>query len=130
MCKDIYRFFCLKQKMQKEKEKVERKERNKPNSPPWGNVQLLTTPWYRGDLRDTGSIPESGRSLEEGTAIHSSTLAWRNPWTEEPGGLQFVGRKESDMTERQNTYYDKPKWNRMTKGAQHSMVQKPRQYWR
>ena len=29
--------------------------------------------------------------LEEGTAIHSSILAWRIPWTEEPGGLQFIG---------------------------------------
>ena len=29
--------------------------------------------------------------LEEGVATHSSTLAWRIPWTEEPGGLQFVG---------------------------------------
>ena len=26
--------------------------------------------------------------LEEGTATHSSILAWRTPWTEEPGGLQ------------------------------------------
>ena len=29
--------------------------------------------------------------LEEGMATHSSTLAWRIPWTEEPGGLQSVG---------------------------------------
>ena len=29
--------------------------------------------------------------LEEGMAIHSSILAWRNPWTEEPGRLQFTG---------------------------------------
>ena len=29
--------------------------------------------------------------LEEGTATHSSVLAWRIPWTEEPGGLQSVG---------------------------------------
>ena len=29
--------------------------------------------------------------LEKGMAIHSSILAWRIPWTEEPGGLQFVG---------------------------------------
>ena len=29
--------------------------------------------------------------LEEGTATHSSILAWKNLWTEEPGGLQFVG---------------------------------------
>ena len=29
--------------------------------------------------------------LEEGMATHSSFLAWRIPWTEEPGGLQSVG---------------------------------------
>ena len=29
--------------------------------------------------------------LEEGTAPHSNILAWRIPWTEEPGGLQSVG---------------------------------------
>ena len=28
--------------------------------------------------------------LEKGTAAHSSTLAWRIPWTEEPGGLQSI----------------------------------------
>ena len=35
-------------------------------------------------------------------ATHSSILAWRSPWTEEPGGLQSKGLscKESDMTER------------------------------
>ena len=34
--------------------------------------------------------------LEKGTATHSSILAWRIPWTEEPGGLQSMGHKESD----------------------------------
>ena len=29
--------------------------------------------------------------LEKGMAIHSSILAWRIPWTEEPSGLQFIG---------------------------------------
>ena len=29
--------------------------------------------------------------LEEEMATHSSVLAWRNPWTEEPGGLQSMG---------------------------------------
>ena len=28
--------------------------------------------------------------LEEGRVTHSSILAWRIPWTEEPGGLQFI----------------------------------------
>ena len=38
--------------------------------------------------------------LEKEMATHSSILAWRIPWTEELGGLQSMGRKESDMTER------------------------------
>ena len=29
--------------------------------------------------------------LEKGVATHSSTLAWKIPWTEEPGGLQSMG---------------------------------------
>ena len=29
--------------------------------------------------------------LEKGMATHSSILVWRNPWTGEPGGLQFFG---------------------------------------
>ena len=29
--------------------------------------------------------------LEKGIATHSSVLAWKTPWTEEPGGLQSVG---------------------------------------
>ena len=36
--------------------------------------------------------------LEKGVATHSSILAWRIPWTEEPGGLPW-GLKESDTTE-------------------------------
>ena len=40
---------------------------------------------------DTGSIPRSEDPLEEGMATHSSILAWRILWTEEPGGLQSMG---------------------------------------
>ena len=43
------------------------------------------------DEREVGSIPRLGRSLEEGTAIYSSILAWRIPWTEKPGGLLSIG---------------------------------------
>ena len=32
--------------------------------------------------------------LDEGTATHSSITAWRIPWTEEPGGLQFIGSQK------------------------------------
>ena len=37
--------------------------------------------------------------LEGGMAIHSSVLAWRIPWTEEPGGLQSMGLQRLDTTE-------------------------------
>ena len=36
--------------------------------------------------------------LEKEMATHSSILAWRIPWTEEPGGLQSMGSQKSDMT--------------------------------
>ena len=36
--------------------------------------------------------------LEKEMAIHSSILAWKIPWTEEPGGLQSMGPQESDTT--------------------------------
>ena len=38
-------------------------------------------------------------TLEKEMATHSSILAWEIPWTEEPGGLQSMGCKESDTTE-------------------------------
>ena len=38
--------------------------------------------------------------LEKGMAPHSRILAWRIPWTEKPGRLQYMGLKELDTTER------------------------------
>ena len=43
--------------------------------------------------------------LEEEMATHSSILAWRIPWTEELGGLQSTGHKESDTTERLHFHF-------------------------
>ena len=37
--------------------------------------------------------------LDEGMATHSNIRAWKIPWTEEPGRLQFMGHNESDLTE-------------------------------
>ena len=51
---------------------------------------VKNSPANAGDVRDVGSIPGLGRSLEKGTATHSSILGWRIPWTEEPGGLQSI----------------------------------------
>ena len=44
-----------------------------------------------GNARDTGLIPGSGDPLAKGIATHSSLLAWRILWTEEPGRLQPMG---------------------------------------
>ena len=47
------------------------------------------------------TVPSLGREepLEKGMASHSSILAWRIPWTEEPGGLQSMGSLRVDTTE-------------------------------
>ena len=43
-------------------------------------------------MRETWVLSLGGEDpLEEGMATHSSILAWRSPWTEEPGGLQSMG---------------------------------------
>ena len=47
--------------------------------------RLRFTPWVR-------KIP-----LQEGVATHPSILAWRIPWTEEPGGLQRVRHNGNDL---------------------------------
>ena len=38
-------------------------------------------------------------ALEKEMATHSAILVWEIPWTEEPGGLQFIGSQELDTTE-------------------------------
>ena len=43
-----------------------------------------------GDSGDTGLILDQKDTLMEGIATHSSILAWRIPWTEEPGRLQSI----------------------------------------
>ena len=54
--------------------------------------------------RDLGSIPGLGRSLEKGTATHSSIPAWRLPWTEELCYSPW-GHKESDTTEQLSLHF-------------------------
>ena len=49
-----------------------------------------------GDVKDEDLVPGSGRSPEEGLAAHSSVLAWRIPWTEEPGGLLIGSQRVRD----------------------------------
>ena len=54
------------------------------------------------NVGDPGSIPGKEDPLEKGKATHSSILAWRIPWAEEPGKLQSMGSRRlyvSDRTE-------------------------------
>ena len=48
-------------------------------------------PAEAGEVREVGSIPGGKDPLGEEMATHPSILAWRVPWTEEPGGLQSIG---------------------------------------
>ena len=52
-------------------------------------------PANAGDVRDTGQEDP----LEEGMATWPRILAWRIPWTEEPGWLQSMELQELDMSE-------------------------------
>ena len=67
-------------------------------------VVVKHPPANAGDIRDEGSIPGSGSSLEKEMAIHSSILAWRIPQTE-LDGLQSMGLQESDMTWQLNCHH-------------------------
>ena len=54
-------------------------------------AQLVKSlPASAGDARDMGLNPGSGGSPGGERETHSSMLAWRIPWTEEPGWLQFI----------------------------------------
>ena len=76
--------------------------------PPFWAPKWLEAAWFPGgtvvknppasawDAGNVSSTPGPGRSLEEEMATPSSILAWKIPWTEEPG--RPCGCKESDMT--------------------------------
>ena len=63
-----------------------------------GALVVKNLPVNAGDLRDTGLTLGQEDPLEKEMAIHSSFLAWKMLWTEEPGRLQSMGSQESDMT--------------------------------
>ena len=54
--------------------------------------------------------------LEKKMTAHSSIPAWRIPWTEEPGGLQSMGRKELDTAERLHFHFHFQIWEDATRG--------------
>ena len=63
-------------------------------------VRLELPRWLSGkesacQAGDTGLSVGQEEPLEKETATHSSILAWRIPWTEEPGGLQSLWPQQS-----------------------------------
>ena len=54
-------------------------------------LMVKNLPASAGDIADVGSVPGWEDPLEEGMTTHSSVLAGRTPWTEEPGGLRSIG---------------------------------------
>ena len=62
---------------------------------PCGSVVRICLPMQETQVRSL----HWGDLLEKEMATHSSILPWKIPWTEEPGGPQFIRmQKESDMT--------------------------------
>ena len=60
----------------------------------WASQVVLVaknSPVNAGDIRDVGLIHGQGGPLEKGMAPHSSTVAQKIPWMEEPGRLQSMG---------------------------------------
>ena len=58
-------------------------------------IVVKNPPASPGDARDAGLILGSGRSLEKEMATHSSILAWKITWIEEPGRPQTMGSEKS-----------------------------------
>ena len=79
-------------------------EQTASQQPVWQAALAVRTRLPVQETQETRA-PSPGREdpLKEGLAPHSSVVAWRTPWTEEPGGLSPWGLKESDTTERLST---------------------------
>ena len=81
-------------------------------------------PANAGDTGDKGLIPGSEDILEEGIATHSSILAWRAPWTEEPSRVSIGSQKSQIPSKRLGTLRRKTEnwlsaWRRTVCNWQH-----------
>ena len=68
----------------------------------WSYLLVKNSPANAGDVRDAGSLPGLGNSLEKGMETHSSIFTWRIPWTERVWqatvhGLQRIWHKWSNL---------------------------------
>ena len=70
-----------------------------------GDSVVRNSPATAGDARDLGWIPGLEDPLEKEMATYSSILAWKIPWTEEPGGLQSMGLQRIGYDSATNTFF-------------------------
>ena len=69
----------------------------------WEKIYLnCRGPWFTKDEDFNVCLDTCS---EKAMAPHSSTLAWKIPWMEEPGGLQSMGSLESDTTEQLHFHF-------------------------
>ena len=66
---------------------------------PWVSRRLRCFLFLLTPLAQRGNFTDVRTEMEKAMAPHSSTLAWKIPWMEEPGRLQSVGSLELDTTE-------------------------------
>ena len=78
-----------------------------------------------GDIRDADSTPRLEVPLEEGMATHSSILAWRIPWTEEPGKLQSIGLQSWTTLKWLSMHADRPHKNTVRSRANYPPPSRP-----
>ena len=71
-----------------------------PMRPSQVALVVKNPPANTGDIRDAGLIPGWGKEM----TTHSSILAWRIPWTEEPGGLQSIGLQSQTRLKQLSTH--------------------------
>ena len=70
-----------------------------------GKAIALTRQTFVGKVMSLLFNMLSRVDTEKAMATHSSTLAWKIPWTEEPGRLQCMGSQESDTIERLHFHF-------------------------
>ena len=72
-------------------------------------IEWVGSPWwlsgkeYSANVGDVGLIPGLGNPLEKELATHSNFLAWKIPWTEDPGRLHGVAIVRHDLKTKQQT---------------------------
>ena len=76
-----------------------------------GGMVVKNLPINAADVGDTGSILRLGRSLGVEMTTHSSILAWKDPWTEEPGGLHGVTKSHWQLSRYQHVSNSQNEYN-------------------